>query len=312
MMRPIARCILLWVFTSAVSVSAPAAGPIAYHATYEIEVDSATYTLSYDWSEFEHSGRSFERGPYTERLLTDYCFARLLTPKWAVIVRLPHSVSNNPAPVAEVLLVVPDDLKLVRSYKNPEPGKRIDGIFFLRSFSMTTEPDKRVEGRMSARERRLIQDIDQGKYATLYGNSYERLQWEQSPELLQQLKGLDKPTLLGHPAPFGKPNAPGFHGFNEFANRFIRGAAKDALKPTRVFFLCDGSSWTGSPAAVAVYRREQSLGPILKFAPFAVSARGLKFNQGDNSLYFDPKSGQLTLLVPRPLDSLTGWVFENP
>lgn len=288
------------------------AGPVAYHAAYEIVVDSATFSLNYDWSEFDQSGHNIERGAYTDHLLTDYCFARVLSPQRAVIVRLPRSVTNNPASVPEVLLVSPRDLSQFRSYKYPEPGKVFDGIFSLRSFTMTAEPGKRIEGRMTAEERRLIREINEGRYATLYGHSYERSQWEQSPELQQQLAGLRAPALLGRPAPFGKAHAPGFHGFNEFASRFIWGGKKGAMKPVRGFFIYDGSTWKESSADVAVYKRGQSLGPILKFAPFSVLYLGLNFKAEDNSLCYDPSTGRLTLLVPRTLEGLTGWMFDNP
>lgn len=304
--------LLSGIFALAIGVPSKGADSLAYHATYEIGIESTMFTATFDWSEFDHSGWGFDRGFYTDRHLTDYCFARILSPKWAVIVRLPRSVINNPAPVPELLLITRDDTMLIRSYKNPEPRKVIDGVLTLHSFTMTTEAGKRVEGKMSAQERRLIREIDTSKYGTLYGNGYERAQWCQSPELLRQLDGLREATLLGHPAPHSQTNAHSFHGFHEFTSRFILGNQKGNMKPVRIFFSYTDKIWTESPTKVAVYKRGQFLGPFQKFATFSVINKGLKFNLDGNSLYFDPDTGRLTFLVPRPLDSLIEWVFENP
>lgn len=286
------------------------AEPIAYHASYELSIESATFTLSYDWSEFDHHAWSFDRGSYTERLMTDYCFARRLTPTWAVIVRLPKSFTNNSNPTPEIILLDPKDTTLIRCYKDIEPGKAIDGLFSLRKFAMTSEPGKKVDGQMSAQERRLIREVDQGKYATLYGCSYERSQWEQSAELSLRLAGLRETTLLGHPATKTKPD--GLPGFYEFTSRFVWNGKKGVMKPLRVLFGCRDGVWTESNPNLAIYRRGQFLRAFEVFAPYLVDKMGLRFNLQDDSLYYDADAGRLTFLLGRVLESLTQSQFENP
>ena len=290
----------------------PMGEPVAYHAIYEISVESTPFTVSFDWSEYDGTTWNEGFGFHKERFMTDYSFARQLSPKWAVIIRLPRSFFNNPSPIPEVLLVCPSDTTLLRCYKSPEQGKPIDGLFMVSKFALSTEPGKKVEGKMSAAERQLIRGIAEGKYATLYGDSYEKSQWEQSPELNQRLGELHATTLLGQPAVKSKLIAGSLSGFYEFRSKYIWNGKRGVMKPTRIYFVCEGGIWSESSAPVAVYKRDQFLHPFRVFASFPAQHKGLKFNQEANSLYYDVDTGRLTFLQPRVLDSLTEWVFENP
>jgi len=294
------------------SSRAVAAEPIAHHATYELSVESTTYTVSYDWSEVDHIVWDFlGAGIHTERILTDYCFARVLSPKWAVIVRLPNSFFNNPNPIPEILLFNPKDTDLIRCYKEPEPGRSIDGLFSLISFSQTSQPGKRVNGQMSGQERQLIRNIDNGKYATLYGIRFNQTQWKQSSEIAQKLETLHTPTLLGNPAARDKPNPQDLKGFFEFNSQFMAGGKKGVIQPNLVLFVCNNEVWTESSASVAIYKRNQFIRPYI-FAPFPIVYKGLKFELTENSLYYDADTGCLSWVLARNLDSLSDWVFENP
>jgi hypothetical protein len=182
----------------------------------------------------------------------------------------------------------------------------------VRSFSLSPKPGTQVTGASSEEERQLIREIDEGKYATLYGSSYERSLWEKFPPLSQWLENLNKSALLGRPANRRRPDLPGLKGFNEFTSQFKPGGRLSTASPIRVLYAFSDGKWSESADNVAIYHRGQFLRSYEIFLPFPIFFKGLDFKLGENSLYFDSETGRLTHVVPRRLESLHSAVFEDP
>ncbi len=262
----------------------------------QIVIEGKAYPLVFSWTEENRASWDEGRGWHTEWVSSEKSLVRIVDSEHAVVVWLPPAAAGLHEFLPTIALVDLRNPRYLRQYPQLSPGEQRDGHFAIAELQITRSPDPFTNGDMTKEEVALRDEIESRRYGYLYGMSYRREQWSQSPELAASLSGLDGVV------PLGKRNATPVPAVWSAFGAFNSRAMVERKITQRLFgFKPRRDAWTPLSDSGVYWYRE---GMAEERGPVWVQIGDKRFDQQKNELVFDSNTQELIAIWRYRLESL--------